>query len=92
MSLFRVQEKRTGDRRRERMEKKTRLICNLCGKDIGESSSLIKEDYLLIQKNWGYFSKKDGQRHSICLCETCYDQWITTFCVPVLNEDQTELL
>lgn len=74
------------------MEKKTRLICNICGTTIGETDSIIKQDYLLIQKNWGYFSKKDGQRHTICLCESCYDQWISTFNVPVLNEEQIELL
>lgn len=74
------------------MEKKTRLICNVCGTTLGQIDSVIKQDYLLIHKNWGYFSKKDGQRHTICLCESCYDQWISTFRVPVLEEEQVELL
>ena len=41
-------------------------ICHCCGHEIKQ------EDYLYIEKDWGYFSNgKDGQKHSFILCESC---------------------
>ena len=54
--------------------RKNEIICHCCGKIIGS------EDYLHIEKNWGYFSRgKDGEKHVINICEDCYDHWIRTF-------------
>ena len=47
--------------------------CNMCGKRIKEEAGILKEDYLVIEKKWGYFSEKDGEIHKIRLCEECYD-------------------
>jgi ribosomal-protein-alanine N-acetyltransferase len=45
-----------------------------------------------VEKGWGYFSKKDGERHSFDLCEHCYDKIIETFALPVEAAEATELL
>ena len=70
---------------------KQKKYCNLCGKEIIESGNL-REDSLYIEKNWGYFSEKDGERHIIRMCETCYDMWIKSFKIPPHVEEVTELL
>ena len=46
----------------------------------------------MIDKNWGYFSDKDGERHRIVLCETCYDMWIKSLKIPPVVEEVTEIL
>ena len=52
-------------------------ICNKCGKDMKQ------EDVLSVDKRWGYFSEKDNEVHHFDLCETCYDEIISTFQIPV---------
>lgn len=65
--------------------------CNICGKKI-ITSGKKREDSLVIEKQWGYFSQKDGEKHSIVMCEPCYDQWVKTFAIPPCVEEMTELL
>lgn len=72
------------------MEQK--IYCNVCGKTIVMKNGILKEDMLEITKDWGYFSKKDMQRHSFKLCEECYDKWIKTFAVPVEVSQITEAM
>ena len=47
-------------RQYQTVEKQTteaiRIVCDCCGKEIKKE----KEDYLEIEKTWGYFSEKDG--------------------------------
>lgn len=75
------------------MKKKVcEVYCNSCGKKIEITENKKREDYLFIKKEWGYFSKKDGEIHSIFLCEPCYDKWTEQFRIPVKVEEQTELL
>ena len=75
------------------MDKKVHEIyCNSCGKKIETTDNIKREDYLSIKKEWGYFSKKDGEIHSIFLCKSCYDIWTKQFKLPVKVEEQTELL
>ncbi|MFP4698340.1 MAG: hypothetical protein ACLFMO_06505 [Eubacteriales bacterium] len=57
------------------------VTCNKCGKMI-TAEQCPKVDFITISKNWGYFSNKDNQNHSIDLCEKCYDEWIKTFAIP----------
>ena len=64
--------------------------CNMCGKKISERG-LQQEDSLVIDKKWGYFSDKDGERHRIVLCETCYDALIKQFIIPPDVEEITEM-
>lgn len=66
--------------------------CNVCGKKIKEEAGIPREDYVVIEKHWGYFSEKDGEIHQIYLCEACYDQWIRTFERPPLIQETTEYL
>ena len=43
-------------------------------------------------QQFGYFSNKDGIRHSFDLCEECYDKLIEGFTVEVTKEEVQELL
>lgn len=69
-----------------------KIVCNACGKEYRTQGEVIKKDFLCIQKDWGYFSSKDGQHHQIILCENCYDEWIRTFAVPPVVTDTKELI
>ncbi len=71
-----------------------KVYCNCCGKEIvgTEDTKAEMEDYVIIEKSWGYFSKKDGIRHKIRVCESCYDKWVKTFALPLQEEEERELL
>ncbi len=66
--------------------------CNCCGKEIKEEQGMLKEDVLFVVKDWGYFSSKDMERHSIIICEACYDKWVSGFKIPPKAEERTEAL
>ena len=72
------------------MEKK--IICNCCGKEIGQEPGIIRQDYLHIEKEWGYFSGKDGKKQEFYLCEECYDEITGRFLHPVTTTEVTELI
>lgn len=59
------------------------IICNKCGKEIQVKSGIPSEDTLQVEKRWGYFSEKDNEEHVFDLCETCYDELIAGFQIPV---------
>ncbi|CAB1251446.1 protein of unknown function [Ruminococcaceae bacterium BL-6] len=64
------------------------IICNCCGRPIGkENKNLIGEpifdEYLEINKLWGYLSNKEGEEDSFHICESCYDKWVSTFKIPI---------
>lgn len=74
-------------------EKKQKVCtCNRCGHVMHISHGVLEEDCLYIEKAWGYFSKKDGTRHSWYLCEACYDALVAEFVIPVEAEKMTELV
>lgn len=50
------------------------IRCNMCGKTIVFGEGHDKEDYVLIQKEWGYFSNKDGKKYTLRMCEDCFDR------------------
>ncbi len=56
------------------------IRCNMCGKTIVFGEGHDKEDYVLIQKEWGYFSNKDGRKYTLRMCEDCFDR-LTSDCV-----------
>ena len=66
--------------------------CNCCGKEIKTEQGIQKEDVLTVSKEWGYFSKKDMERHHFIVCEACYDNWISGFVIPPKVEERTEAL
>lgn len=69
------------------MQENRILRCNRCGRKIKTEQDMIREGVLQVEWNWGYFSEKDGERHSFCLCESCYDRTIKDFVIPVTVEE-----
>ncbi len=69
------------------MRENGRLYCNGCGRMIKEEQDMLREGVLHVQTEWGYFSRKDGERHSFCLCEECYDKTVKRFVLPVTVEE-----
>ncbi len=68
------------------------MKCNICGRELRQELDIVKEDYIFVKKNWGYFSRKDGQTHQFCICEDCYDKWIKSFKIPVEIGDTVEMI
>ena len=66
--------------------------CNCCGKEIIMEQGMEKEDVLAIVKDWGYFSGKDMEQHSLVICEACYDNWVSGFKIPPKVVERTEAL
>lgn len=60
-----------------------KIICNKCGKEIAVKNNIAEEEVLSVQKQWGYFSKKDNEVHKFDLCESCYDAFIQSFQIPI---------
>lgn len=60
-----------------------KIICNKCGKEIEFTGGIAREDYLSVDKKWGYFSNKDEQEDAFDLCEECYDAFVKTFSIPI---------
>lgn len=60
-----------------------KIICNRCGKEIIVKNGVAEEEILSVEKRWGYFSEKDNEVHKFDLCESCYDDMIHTFQIPV---------
>ena len=71
---------------------KVEKCCNMCGKRMRIEAGIPKEDFVVLEKQWGFFSQKDGEIHQICLCEDCYDKWIRTFTIPPKVKETTEYL
>lgn len=68
------------------------IYCNKCGRPICMEEAVEKADYIKIEKNWGYFSNKDGVCQHINICEECYDEYIETLQIPPQEKENTELL
>lgn len=70
-----------------------KVVCNRCKKQLAASQTgVLLEDYLHVEKTWGYFSGQDGQKIEFDLCEDCTKQLIQEFELPVYQEDVTELM
>lgn len=59
-----------------------RVMCNCCGKELDSDA-----DYLSVEKEWGYFSNKDGVRQRFDLCEDCVDRIVESFKISPETED-----
>ena len=66
------------------------IRCNRCGRIIVFGDMHNKEDYVLIQKEWGYFSRKDGRKYTLRMCEDCYDRLVNECVIPPEIDDVTE--
>lgn len=51
-----------------------------------------QEEYLFVQKEWGYFSKRDQKGYRFYLCENCFQNLTDRFQVPAEVYEQKELL
>lgn len=67
-------------------------VCNKCGKELQKQNQVYVEDYLEINKVWGYFSQRDGERHQLILCEECYNKWIDQLLIPISKLEVTEMM
>lgn len=61
----------------------SKIICNKCGKEVSVENGHSEEEMFHVEHAWGYFSGKDGEKHSFDLCEACYDEIVNSFCIPV---------
>ena len=69
-----------------------KVICNQCKKEIPVQNGIPTEETFHGEAQWGYFSHRDGEKHSFDLCETCYEKWIAGFALPIEIKEMTELL
>ena len=58
------------------------IRCNCCGRLICPDKAHPYRNYLSIEKEWGYDSPYDGERHSMEICSDCYQKWISSFSFP----------
>ncbi len=72
----------------ERMGK----ICNKCGKTLKKVGDIYREDFLEVNKDWGFFSTKDGKTYRFIMCEACCENLVKSFQTPVNISDTTELV
>ncbi len=66
--------------------------CNSCGEMLYRDYGQYTKDFLMVKKDWGFFSGNDGITHQFCICEKCYRKMIKQFLVPVTETETTELL
>lgn len=74
------------------MKTEEKIICNCCKKVIQIEDFHSRTEYLHVEKEWGYFSNKDGERQEFDLCESCYDALIKRFRIPVDSQEIAELI
>lgn len=68
------------------------VICNKCKRELAVEDGILKEGCFCGNSRFGYFSNKDGKKHSFDLCEECYDKMIKSFAIPVEEEEVSELM
>ena len=71
---------------------KQEIICNCCKKVIQEQAGIPRREFRHVEKEWGYFSGKDGEIQEFDICESCYDAWVKSFQIPVKTIEVTELV
>lgn len=69
-----------------------KVICNCCKKILQEKEGVLPLEFLHVEKAWGYFSEKDGEKQEFDICEACYDKWTASFQIPVKKQEMTELV
>lgn len=68
------------------------IICNCCKNIVQKEGEISRIEFLHIEKAWGYFSKKDGEKQEFDICEGCYDKWTASFAIPAKIQEMTELV
>ena len=52
------------------------IVCNICGEKILKNEFGYFEDFLEINKTWGYHSSFDGETHDFDICMQCYKKFL----------------
>lgn len=65
--------------------------CNCCGKELAMKGDMFMEEFLQIEKEWGYFSNQDGMNMSADVCENCLMEWVKTFRYKPDYQERVEL-
>lgn len=73
-------------------KKLAQVMCNKCGRELKVEDGYLKEGCFYVDYVFGYFSKKDGMRHSWDLCEECYDEWVSQMAIPAQIGEENEIL
>ena len=47
------------------------VVCNCCRRPLPVENGIVLEDYIHVDKAWGYFSERDGEKIAFDLCENC---------------------
>ena len=76
----------------EAQQKLQRVVCNGCGKDMEVENGILMEGSFHSDWMFGYFSKRDREKHDFDLCEDCYERITREFAVPPTVTVVTELL
>jgi len=66
------------------------VICNMCGEKIEKTENDVLHDYFQANKEWGYFSDIDGEKHSFDLCQNCYKKLISQFKISATKSREYE--
>lgn len=68
------------------------VACDKCKRELRVENGIVIEGIFSVDYKWGYFSNKDGEMHSIDLCEKCYDDIIFENAINIKKIDETELI
>lgn len=61
----------------EDIQQHSTSVCSVCGdKHHNNQVSMMDNEHITIQHNWGYFSGHDNEVHSLILCSPCYTKHI----------------
>lgn len=74
----------------ERVPRYEEIRCNRCGKSLTLYEGRPLEDFVTVDKTWGYFSSQDGVRVQFDLCEDCVRELMAGFALPPVMEDVSE--
>ena len=67
-------------------------ICNKCGEFINKNKLGYLDDFLSVEKTWGYGSNYDTLTHRFNLCMTCYEELLHSFTASISQEEKIEIL
>lgn len=68
------------------------VICNQCGQELKVENGILREGCFEATAGFGFFSKRDGEKVSFDLCESCFEKLVAQFEVPAEWEAVTEYL
>ncbi|HCT65069.1 MAG TPA: hypothetical protein DIC60_07410 [Lachnospiraceae bacterium] len=69
------------EKRTQETEVVGNIYCNMCGRQLKTDKHGYYEDFVHIEKRWGYTSEKDGKEQSVDICEHCWDKFTAGFAI-----------